>query len=85
MPVCCLIPFNVRLDLLCCHVSSEGATWCGATWSAAGDVQAPAAVMGCCVPLQAGRSGIVVGVDTKPVCVKLCQDNVAQLQEANSE
>ncbi len=39
----------------------------------------------CLLVLQVGRNGSVMGVDTKPVCVKLCQDNVRQLQEANSE
>eukprot|EP00878_Enallax_costatus_P008072 GHUV01008442.1.p1 GENE.GHUV01008442.1~~GHUV01008442.1.p1 ORF type:complete len:607 (+),score=209.30 GHUV01008442.1:178-1998(+) len=33
----------------------------------------------------AGRNGVVVGVDTKPVCVNLSKDNVHQLRGRNSE
>jgi hypothetical protein len=38
----------------------------------------------CCF-LQAGKSGRVVGVDIKPTCVKLSQDNIAQLAATSSE
>jgi hypothetical protein len=35
--------------------------------------------------LQVGKSGRVVGVDIKPTCVKLSQDNIAHLAATSSE
>ncbi|KAF8072717.1 PIMT1 [Scenedesmus sp. PABB004] len=49
------------------------------------DVGCGCAIISACAALLVGRTGRVVGIDTKPRCVQLSRDNVARLAEANAE
>ncbi|KAF6261005.1 protein-L-isoaspartate O-methyltransferase-domain-containing protein [Scenedesmus sp. NREL 46B-D3] len=49
------------------------------------DVGCGCGFIAACAAVLAGKSGCVVGVDIKPTCVKLAQDNIAQLAATSSD